>query len=390
MANDINQLLAYPIITDIDYASNINSKNLNLMLKSIEESILRAIIKGAEIENKYNMLSLATNVSYSALSRSHQIYDYYPKSLDIPSGEYGGIGFASAFGAVSGVRQESAYGLVTMDWEKNKKLSKIPIYNGIVSPTVEIYVDDELRSPGDPVYNVIDGDNSTFWVETTTSGLHSLELILPPSTQKTFNYIQVVPFPIFGIEITRIEYTDFQSIPQTIYPTTDTSFYNNSGPLVLHLEPREYNNSIKIYFEVLEEINAMGFSSIDIASIDYSNNTNTVYLKFENIMNTDHLGNTVTNIRPIAISLDFYADGNANDYNSFISEISLVSTSTENPQSEIALAKKREKQTINCSSFNVEQGSGENNALWLKVVMNEVNLTTPVFRGAKLEYREVE
>ena len=29
------------------------------------------------------------------------------------------------------------------------------------------------------------------------------------------------------------------------------------------------------------------------------------------------------------------------------------------------------------------------NTLYLKVIMNEVNQTTPVFRGAKIDYREV-
>ena len=395
MANNLNQLLAYPIISDIEYRSNISSKDLNLMFKSIEESILRSLIKGAETESKIKMLNLASNSAYTALSIQNQIYNDYPKPQTFPSGEYGGVAFCSAFGEISGVRQDSVGGIVTMNWNNNRKLSKIPIYNGVVSPNVQIYVDNELRPVGDPVYSILDGDKSTFWVEQTSSGEHTLELVLPPSTQKTFNYIEIYPFPIFGIEITKIEYYDLQSIKQTIYPSTDTNFYNKYGPLLLHLFPREYNNTIKITFNVIDGVNTMGFTSIDICSIDYLDTSNTVYLKFENIPEKDYLGNTLTTIRPISINLDFYIDGvikkDGNEYDSYISEIKLV-TSPDISDGSINIKRIRDEQTLNISnlsSLTVSQIDGSPNTCYLKVVMNEVNLTTPVIRGAKLTYREV-
>jgi len=391
MAN-IDQLLAYPIIKELEYRSNINSKDLNLMLKSIEESILRSIIRGTETENKIKMLNLATNAAYSSIGMVNQIYNYAPKPFDIPSGEFGGVAFATAFGDVSGVRQEKLTGIVTMDWNNNKKLSKIPVYNGVVSQAIQIYVDGTLRPNNDSVYNIIDGDPATFWVEETVPGEHTLELILPPSTRNSFNYIEVIPFPIFGIEIVKIEYSDFQSINHSIFPTKDNSFYNNKGPLILHLSPREFNNTIKITFNVINGINVMGFTHIDISSIDYLNNTNTIYLKFEGIPSLDHNGIPLTSIKPYSISVDFYADGVIDkNYNSFISEISIVSTTGNNPISQLGVKKLREFQRINIanSSFNVVQGTDVPNALFLKVVMNEVNLTTPVIRGAQLNYREI-
>lgn len=387
-----NNLLAYPIINELEYRSNINSKELNLMLKSIEESILRAIMRSAELENQLTSLNLASNAAYLALSRSNQIYNYYPKDASIPIGEYGGVCFATAFGDISGVRQDKLAGILTLDWNQNKKLSKIPIYNGVISPSVQIYVDGALRIIDDPVYKIIDTNKSTFWIESASAGEHTLELVLPPSSKKTFNYIEVIPFPIFGMEITKIEYYDFQSVLQTIYPSQDNPFYNNSGPLILHLAPREFNNSIKLTFNVLSGIDVMGFSSIDIASIDYLNNTNTSYLKFEGVPPLDHNGNILSEIMPISIDLDFYSDGVIdNNYNSFISEISLVTSPVDNPTSYLVVNKKRGYQVINTSNsaFNVVQDGSEPNTLYLKVVMNEVNFTTPVIRGAKLNYREI-
>jgi hypothetical protein len=395
MSDNLNQLLAYPIVDNIEYRSNINSKDLNLMFKSIEESVLRALIKGAEVESKIKTLNLASNSAYTALGIQNQVYNDYPKPQTIPSGEYGGVAFCSAFGEISGVRQDQVGGIVTMNWNNNKKLSKIPVYNGVVSPNVQIYVDDILRPVGDPVYSILDGDKSTFWVEQTTSGSHTLELVLPPSTQKTFNYIEIYPFPIFGIEITKIEYYDLQSIKQTIYPSVDTNFYNKCGPLILHLAPREFNNTIKITYNVINGIDAMGFTSIDICSIDYLDTTNTVYLKFENIPEKNYLGNTLTSIRPVSISLDFYVDGvlkkNGDEYDSYITEIKLV-TSPDVPTGSINIKRLRDEQTLNISNsslLTVTQSDGSPNACYLKVVMNEVNLTTPVVRGAKLNYREV-
>ena len=393
MADNVNQLLAYPMISEIEYRSNINSKDLNLMLKSIEESVIRSLLKGAEIESKLRMLNIASNVGYTALSIQNQIYNDYPEPQTIPSGEYGGVGFCSAFGEVSGFRQDKVAGIITMDWDTNKKLSKIPVYNGVVSPNVQIYVDDVLRPVGDPVYNILNGDKSSFWVEQTTAGTHTLELILPPSTQKTFNYIEVYPYPIFGLEITKIEYYDFQSIIQTLYPSTDSNFYNKYGPLILHLAPREFNNTIKLTFNVIDGVNAMGFTSVDVCSIDYLNNTNTFYLKFENIPQLDHNGNPLPYIHPIDISLDFYVDGvvkkDGTEYDSYISEIKLVNSPTIS-EGAINVKRVRDKQIINTANsyLSVTQGTGTPNACYLKVVMNEVNLTTPVFRGAKLSYRE--
>lgn len=386
-----DQLLAYPITEDIEYRSNINSKNLNMILKSLEESVLRALMKSTEVERQLGMLNLGATSSYLALSRSNQIYNSYPQPYNIPSGQYGGVCYATAFGDISGVRQDKSVGVVTMDWKENKKLSKIPSYQGVISPTVQIYLDSVLRPVGDSIYNILDGDTSTIWIEQAASGLHTLELVLPPSTQKTFNYVEVVPFPIFGMEITKIEYYDFQSNLQTIYPLEDNLFYNGSGPLIMHLTPREFNNTIKITFNVINGLNVMGFTSIDVGSIDYMNNTNTVYIKFDNVPEVDHNNVSITSIRPVGIDLDFYADGVVDDnYNSFISEISLVTSPTTNPNSSLSIPKKRGYQGINTSnaSFSVSQPSGPN-ALYLKVVMNEVNLTTPVIRGAKLDYREI-
>jgi hypothetical protein len=385
MSTNSDQLLAYPITKELEYRSNISSKELNEMIRSIEESVLRSLIRGTQLKETFDRFNLALTSSYVSMSRSSQMYNYYPTTSDIYSTtSYVGVAFASAFGGMVGKKQNKMAGIATLDWNDNKKLSKIAIYNGVVSPNIQISVDGILRPSSDAVYNIIDGDNTTFWVESATAGQHTLELLLPPSINKGFNYIEIVPFPIFGIEIIKIEYYDLQNKLKVIYPVSENSFYNSTGPLVFHLAPKDFNNSIKITYYVMEGINSMGFSSVDICNIDYINNTNIIYFKFENLPNYDVAGNAITSITPVMIDLDFYVDGVLdNNYDQFISEISLVPTvsSTE----KIGLARKKGRQTIPSTTINMGSEDGKR-CLYLKVAMNEVCKTTPVFRGAKLNF----
>ena len=369
MNNNSDQLLAYPIIEELEYRSTIDSKQLNEMLRSLEESVLRSLLRGTKLSEDLNRLNLAVTSSYIALES--QLANKYPP----PDRRGLAVAFCSAFGDVDltqGGRQNSTAGIVTMPWNDNKKISKISIYDGVVSPNIQIYVDGTLRPQSDPVYNILDKDNSTFWIEQTTPGVHTLELVLPNSINKTFNYLEVVPFPLFGINISGIEYSDTQSRLKSIFPNTEYPFYNQSGPLVFHLTPREFNNTIKITFTVNDNINAMGFSSIDICNIDYLNNSSTIYFKFENLP-TD-----IVTIYPVQIELDFYADGILdNNYDQFITKVALVKNQT-NPY-ELPLTKVKD-QFIPTTTFELDNSE----ELYLKVVMNEVGMTTPVFRGAKL------
>jgi hypothetical protein len=383
--NNSNQLLAHPITEEIEYRSSIDSKKLNEIIRSIEESVMRSLLRGTKLSEDFTRYNLALTSSYMALNRSSQMFNYYPTTSDITSStSFVGVSFASAFGSMNGKRQNKTAGIVTMDWNDNKKLSKIAVYNGVVSPNIQIYVDGVARPSDDPVYNILDGDNSTFWVESASVGQHTMDIYLPPSSNKTFNYLEIIPFPIFGIEIVKIEYYDIHNTLKVIYPTNENSFYNSGGPLIFHLSPKEFNNTIKITFNVLENINAMGFSSIDICNIDYLNNSNTVYLKFEKMPNNDAYGNSITEIVPASISLDYYVDGVLdNNYDSFITEISIVPDISSTQK--ISLSRKKGYQVIPTNTITLGTEDGQN-CLYLKVVMNEVGITTPVFRGAKLNY----
>lgn len=373
------RLLAYPIIDELEYRQNISSYQLNEMLKSIEQSVLRAIIRSTELSTKIDALNLGIINSYNALFGHEKSYEKYPN--------YANTTFATAFNSeVSGGRQNQNAGVITLDWDDYNKQSKIPIKDGVLSSNVTILVDDKVRSEGDDVYNVLDSDPTTFWIEEADTGEHTIEIQLPPSLSKRFNFLSLVPFPVFGIEITKIEYADVQSVWQVIFDSDKTSdtykpyrFYNATGPMDFHLNPKEYNNTIKVTYNLREGVTAMGFSNIDIALIDYHNTATTIIMPFENLPDPG----VSTVITPDTLSLDFYIDGAVTaNYNKFFEKNGggiYLTNDDGTTLGNIAPITKSQSQTW--PSIDISNG------LWLKVVMNEVDMTTPVFRGCKLEYQ---
>ena len=111
-------------------------------------------------------------------------------------------------------------------------------------------------------------------------------------------------------------------------------------------------------------------------------------MPLENIPQVDHNNVAITRINPTTIDLDFYIDGVIEeDYDSFITEISLMDRE-DGSNENLRLQKTRGSQLIETTSINVSQVTGDN-ALYLKMVINENRLTSPVIRGASLEWREI-
>lgn len=378
-----NELLAYPIIDELQYRQNIDPVQLNTMLRSLDESVLRSILRGTEVEQQLNRLVMGTNQSYLAMAAQYTEL----RSIAGQSGLY-----ATAFPSkdpclpvpgIDSMRRNSSCGVFTLDWVDENKFSKIPIVDGIVSPSVKILVDDVERDTSDPVYNILNRVNDSFWIEQTSltgpNNPHTLEIQLPPSINKKLNFIEVVPFPVFGIKIKSIIYYDTQNQPHYMFTADnmDSSktleFYNNMGPLSIHISPVEFNNTIKIEFEVDPAISSMGFSNISIAYIDY-NSSAAGYIPFENLpvyRNAIYIN---------TIDLDYYVDNGQVDSKEFLHfEITNTTDGTGDIITIPAITKSIQNsgKTINI----IDPGK-----LYLKVTLSENTTTTPMFRGCYLSY----
>jgi len=376
--NNKQQLLAYPYIDEIEYREKIDPDKLNLILRSLEESVLRAILRSSEITDLQSRLNLGVVSSYEALSKHvGTLFSY--ENLD------SGVAFATAYDQVittSGGFQDRVAGIATLAWDEDRKYSKVPRYDtdndsipDYVSPAVSIYVDGTLRSADNSAYFMLSRRNDAFWIEQTASGIHTIQVNLPPSLNKSFNYIELAPFPVFGVEIRKVKYQDPSNLWKTIYDVTDKDykFYNNSGPLVMHLSPKETNGTFEVTCNVDDTgggTGPIGFSSMDFGLIDYEDKTQTIYIKFENA--------PASNITLLSGEFDFYINDNIK-YDKFISKLAIANSFDGTGDISI--------NTVSTDRYNFgKQSIDASNGLYLKVVMNEINRTTPVIRGYKLTY----
>lgn len=369
---DPKKLLAYPLISEVEYRQQIDPDQLNRMFRSIEESILRALLRGTEINTIFQQLNLATEASNNFIGSE------IAKIATMKNNLVNTI-FATGYNSVfpdtdNSINHDSVDGIVTMPFLDNKRFSKIPRYDsdddGIVdtvSPAVKIYVDDELRASDDPVYNILNRKNDSYWIEQTTSGKHVIEIQLPPSLNKKFNYIELLPFPVFGFDITKIEYLDRRSDTHEVY--IPGSIQSN-GPHVLHMRPKEFNNIIRITINVPAVSSVMGFTNVDIALIDYQNTPQTFYMEFDEVPNGDY--NIIAN-------LDFDIDSDIINYRNYITDIRLVSDTND------SLVVVLDPRTTPQDFINVTL-AGE---MYLKVTMREIDMTTPVIRSCMIKYTEV-
>lgn len=374
------QLLAYPYVEELEYRSKIDPYKLNLMLRSIEESVLRSILRGSESQETLNDLKLGVETSYNALqSQAAALFGY----ADILSGT---TLFATSFDVVISGHQNRVAGITTLDWHSNRAYTKIPRYDtdndGVadqVAPSVQILVDGVPRTTENKAYNALNRSNKSFWIEEVSNGPHLVEIQLPPSINKNFNYLEIVPFPMFGVQISGVTYQDSLSTEHILYSKDSDSykFYNNSGPLVMHVAPKETNGTFKIYVDVTH--GAIGFSSIDFAMIDYKDEEQTIYMKIMNFP-TD-----ITTCSLDKLNIDFYVDNEGtNVLTDFFTEISITNGITD-----------AAKVTVeNLSQFNSDSGydfkgsalDTSTTEMYLKLVIKEHNTTTPVIRGCKLTY----
>jgi hypothetical protein len=371
------QLLAYPYIEELGYRNKIDTYKMNLMLRSIEESVLRSILRGSESSDTLNDLKLGVETSYNAIqSKTASIIGY---SM-IPVGTL----FATSFDEVTGGRQDLVAGVTTLEWDINRRFTKIPRYDsdndGIadqVAPSVAILVDGTPRHTDNKVYNALNRNNKSFWVEAAT-GEHEIEIQLPPTLNKNFNYIELIPFPMFGMEILHVTYQDSFSTEQTIFDSTDTqyAFYDSSGPLIMHLAPKETNGTFKIRVNATH--GALGFSSIDIGMIDYKDELQTVYMKFMNV--PSRAGATTYTLNDL--SLDFYIN-EAVVFDDYIKEVSITNgTSAGDDKVTVTGGLSHTAYSFNGQTITLDT----NQNMYLKIVIREHNTTTPVIRGAKLTY----
>jgi hypothetical protein len=388
--NRSKPLAVYPEIEEIPYASKIISSDLNKQLKSIEESALRALLRSRDISTELSRIQAGVVKSYEAMATKYGQILY----------QQGNTAYATAYNIINNmtakgkVLYDRHYGYITLN--PIGSYSVIPRgerYDGKVSPQVDITLNDVTQPKDSVIYDALDGSNRSFWMADATAGDHVLQIDLPPALTKRFNYIELYPFPLYGMNIKKIEYQDFHSkrwdITKNIYGTNPLQ--NNVGEgIKLYLSPKEFNGTLYITVEATT-LGVIGFSNIDVKFLDYNNTTQNGYIAFDTF---------ATKTKPYSMRLgkavvDFYFDSPTaqsmiTDTTSPIKCTFLQGTESNGVitpgtwSHEVNLA---DAATLDLNNVAVTLESNEN--IYLTFELTEHSMTTPVLRGAKLNYTEV-
>lgn len=396
--NARKSLSVYPYIKEIEYSDQIDSVDLNKMFRSIEESSLRALIRSRELISERDRIQLGVIKSFQALNTRYS-------SLSYTNDPEWAVASAYERSPVdTNVKYDTAYGLVTLP--EVGAFTKIPRgekYDGKVSPQVQIYLDNIEQQYDSEIFDALDGTNTSFWIqEVLPNTPHTIRIDLPPTLTKRFNYIEIHPFPLYGMNITNVRYTDTFSVTRDVVQ----NFYgmnplqSNKGETIkLYMSPKESNGSV--YIDVMSsDLGVIGFSNIDIKFLDFENTSQIGYMKF------DSFGDKQTLISDILV--DYYYDSARAqtlitqnnppirawlktgyfDPNS-ANRIKIESAATTGIDTEINLANPDDTVNIN-QIFSLQKSGLTPEFLWFVFELKEHNTTTPVIKGCKVKYDIVE
>ena len=397
--NNRKTLSVYPDITDIQYSDPISTEVLNKQFESLNESVLRSLIRTQEINTSLATIESALNVQAIALAQYYSELDYKDTN----------VAYITAFDknhTGNNMSYDTAYGYYTLGL--NSSYSKIPRnekYNGKVSPQVRIFINDEEQTIDSAAFRALDGSLNTLWFDQYGEGAEvKFEIQLPPSLTKRFNYIQLDPFPTFGFNLNKVEYQDnfgaYHDVLKDTFGSDDVFGYdavsnistNKAFPTKIYVSPKEFNGKIIVY-GTTSSVGSFGFSNIDIAFMDFNDTSAESYLEFTEF--SVDLGDT-RNVKLNSAAIDYYFDSpNASDLLSGTNpplSASLVVGSfvggtfvQENEGIDLDLVKAATR-TID---INTEITLNPGQTLFLKLTLKEHNLTTPVFRGCKLNFQKL-
>lgn len=397
-------LAVFPYIEEFNYSEQLSSEKLNKQFASLQESVLRALIRSQEINSSLNILESAVTAQSTSITSLYNKLQY--TNLTNTNNIYI-TSFSNHIQSNNNVSYDTAYGYTTL--KIDGQFSKIPRsekYDNKISPNVTITLNGEIKPYDSSIYRILDNSLNTLWFEQLSEndlnekGEVELEIQLPPALTKRFNYIRIDPFPLFGFDIVDIQfqdlYSEYQSIKENLYGTHKP--LGDSGimatPAKFYISPREYNGSIKIIAKPYTT-RYFGFSNIDIGFTDFNNTSQNFVLQFDGFKATPR----PKSIKITDVLIDYYFDSSdIISAESLIKSKNIISAklvigmydpntnvlTNTNAVQPIPLIINNKSITINKNiTLNANEG------IYLDVTFTEFNMTTPVIRGAKLTYKDI-
>jgi len=390
-----SNLSVFPYIRELQYASNIDVSELNKMLSSLDESSLRAVYRGKKARYETDQLFLAVIKSFEALSSRVNSMTYSSTDNAVASA------YTPPMINTGDLNYDHSYGQTTL--KQVSSFSKIPRgngYDGKVSPSVKMFIGQTEIFPDNPMFNILDGTNNSFWIkEVDPDSNHEIRIDLPPSITKRFNYIEIFPFPVYGMVISKVEYTTTYGRRRDVLADvhgTNNPLMNNSGESVkLYLSPKDFNGTIYITVKA-GSLGVIGFSNVDIKFIDFDNNASKGFTRFDTISSHKPSSGTRSMIASSA-QIDYWMDyKNLKDVvqtNQSSIKAWIKSGVYDQITKDIVVPSGGLNVALNLNNTNVLSNEtpftlGSNDDVWFVYELSEYNLTTPVINGCKMTFKD--
>lgn len=363
----------------LSYRGPANSTELNNILNSLKINSLNCILRTRKSDKILN--DLKKSYVYMNEYMGAKVRDLESRSYSLIQNAASGLNTSIISfydqniinsGIINNLNVDALYGQLSLS--EDYSWSKITRYTdqfGDEKPTpdVKIYVDDILRSTDNDAYNCLDNLSYTLWIENTTYEDHVIKLQLPKSIKPKINSIKLDFFPQYNCIIQNIEYYSIKGFWEEIM------HYESDGRSIkLYFSPYDYGDQIKITLRPRSVSNPIiGIGNIDLYLINYINNGNATF-KFPEIEKY-----ILTSIDDLIV--DYYIDNfvvlNQFSTNNPLKVFLIIDGDEyEIPHSVLARAEK----------LNFDVGTINQKEISIRFELTEVNLTTPVIKGAQLLY----
>lgn len=283
MANKRAHVISYND-SPLSYGSELSSKRYNQIVDSLKTSVLRAINRSRKTSEKLDLFT-------KALVAENQ---YVTSKLNSFSRENpgGNTSLITAYdspkpNSSSNYKWDKLHGQVVVGYDSSSKYTKVVRTTNIdgerrASLNTFITIDGAAMAHTDSIYNILDGEKNTFWqYEATADQEIQVVIQFPSSIKPLVNYVDLVPFPAYGFEITELLFHKVGGGTENLIP--NITGYAMDG-LSTHFKPTSWNNQVSFKIKAKQD-GIIGISNFDIGLIDYDNSMTTVRYKVDNYYN---------------------------------------------------------------------------------------------------------
>jgi len=383
MLNKRNLQVSTYTTDPISYRGPADSSEMNYILNSLKINANNCILRTRQTSKKLDDMRKAYTQLNNYITKKIRDLNYQSNKLIdyTSSGIYTSIISMYDYdvvnsGVITNLNTDTLYGQLTL--AEDYSWSKITRYtdhlgNQKATPDVKISVgpsgSQTVREHDNDAYNCLDNLNHTLWIENTTYEDQMITLTLPKSLKPKINTLKLDFFPQYSCIIKKIEYYSIKGFWEPL------SNYDSDGKSIkLHFSPYDYADQIRITIRPISENDPIiGIGNIDLYLTNYMNNGSAIF-KFPEVEKL-----TITSLDDLVIDhyIDNYSVSNQfNTINPLRVYLDIDGDEYEIPYN-----------VINGSNdLNLDVGTITEKVIKVRFEITEVNLTTPVVKGAVLSY----